>query len=82
MRAPDAVRRLSASEVHAIVDALSASIDALNQLVELVRTETGPLPIGVPTSVGTMRALIGYARSKLLQATIGELQIECPEAAQ
>jgi hypothetical protein len=76
MRAPDTVRRsLSASEVHAVIDALSASIDALNQLVEIVRTEAGPLPIGVPTSVGTMRGLIGFAHSTLLKVAITDVTV-------
>jgi hypothetical protein len=75
-------RTLTSAEVHSIVDALSASIDALNQLVELTRHENGLLPIGVPASVGTLRALIGYSRSKLLQAAVGDVHVESLEATQ
>jgi hypothetical protein len=74
-------RTLSAAELRAILNALNASAEALDQLTQLVRNECGLLPLGVPTAIGSLRSYVNYARSTLLKAAIGELQIECLEEA-
>jgi hypothetical protein len=79
MRAPNT---LSAAELRAVINALNASAEALEQLTQLVRDECGLLPLGAPTAIGSLRGYVNYARATLLKAAIGELQLECPEAAQ
>jgi hypothetical protein len=47
-----------------------------------MRDQSGLLPLGVPTAIGSLRGYVNYARSTLLKAVIGELQIEVVDAAQ
>jgi hypothetical protein len=74
-------RTLSAGQVRSIVHALAEAGTTLEQLVQLMRSEAGLLPIGTPVAIGTLRALIRHAQQSLLEAAITDVQIEILEAA-